>query len=81
MRPSPVLELLLACDGAAYVAKLFEIHKTVDGVKAAVGPRESFTMGRGAAFHVICHADVEIARAAGQDVDPEAVFAGGMAVW
>ena len=30
-------------------------------------------MGRGAAFQIVCYADVEIPRAAGQGVDPEVI--------
>jgi hypothetical protein len=75
-----VLELLFACDGAARVAKILEIHETMDGVLAGVGAWESFAMGRSTAFQVVCHANVEIARTAGEDVDPEVVLAERMPV-
>jgi hypothetical protein len=68
--------LLLPCNGAAHVTKIFEIHQTMDGVTAGVGSGDFFPMVRGPALQVVGHADVEIARAAGEDLNAEMIFAG-----
>src|SRR5580698_8440603 len=69
-------QLLFAGDGAADVLEVFEIYETVDGVMGGVGSRDFFAMGCGAVSQVVGDADVEIARTAGEDIDPEMVFAG-----
>jgi len=75
-----VFELLFAGDGTAHVLKVFEIYEAVDDVITGVGAGELFAVGGCSSDEAVGHADVEIARAAGEDVDPEVIFArhGGM---
>ncbi len=71
------LEFLLAGYGAADVAEVFEVDETMDGVAGGVGSGDVGAVRCCSLDELVCHADVEIARAAGEDVDPEVVLAVG----
>ena len=74
LRPGPVLEFLFARDGIQDVCELFAVDQSMDVVVRCVRARPRFPMGRGAIAQVVGDSDVEVAGAAGEDVDPEAVF-------
>ena len=59
-----VFQCGLARDGAANVAKVFEIDQAMDVVVAGVGGVHAFSVRCDAADEVIGHAYVEVSRAA-----------------
>ncbi len=72
----PVFEFFFAGYCAADVVEVFAVDEAVNVVSGCVGFGARFAMDTYSAVDVICHANVEIPRAAGEDVDPEMVFAG-----
>jgi len=79
-----MLEFFLAGDGAADVAEVLEIHQTMDVVVRGMRSGDRLGVRSDSTAQVVGHADVEIAGAAGEDVDPEVVFAlhlGRIAAW
>ena len=56
----PVLELLLAGDGAAHILEALKVQQPVDVVLRSVRPRTVLTMLRHAPAQVIGHANVQI---------------------
>jgi hypothetical protein len=57
------------------ITELLEIDETVNGVTGSVSAGCELPMRGYAGDEAIGHTDVEISRAAGEDVDPEVVFA------
>jgi hypothetical protein len=70
-----MLEFFLARDGAADVAEVFKIHQAMDIVVRGMRSGDRFGVRGDSTAQVVGHADVEVTGAAGEDVDPEVVFA------
>ena len=70
------LELGFARNGVVDVLEELVVDEAVDGVACGVGVGFGGAVSGYAVEEMVGHADVEVSRAAGEDVDPEAVFAG-----
>ena len=68
--------MFLAGNGFVDVLEVFEVDEAMDRVAGGVSAGELFAVGGDALSQVVCHADVEVSRTAGEDIDPEPVFAG-----
>ena len=73
--PGEALQSVFSADGVPHVAVVLEVHEPVDVVFGCVGAAPAVAVYAEANGEVVGHAGVESAGAAGEDVDPEVVFA------
>ena len=72
---SPMLQLFLASDGVQNILEMLVVDQAVDVVESGVGSWPGFSVDREPPGKTVGDSDVEVAGAAGEDVDPEVVFA------
>jgi hypothetical protein len=77
LRSGPSLEFFFAGDCVADIAEVFVVDESMDVVAFRVGSGGSFAVCDDSALDVISDANVKIPRTAGENVDPEVIFAGG----
>ena len=70
LRPDPVFQLLFSCNGIANVAEILEVNETMDIVVRRMSAWNILAMSVDPSGKAVAHADVEVSRPAGEDVDP-----------